>query len=114
MDRGPCVSDTQYTGPNWVVRLHCDTVAWLQRFDTLKVLSTRGDQAVTARLIADTVTDDQIRALRSEYLADRSLSGVDTCDVALGRHGASRNPRRVARARARCVEILSRRAARRA
>jgi hypothetical protein len=55
------------------------------------------------------ITDDQIRALRDEYLADHNLSGVDTCDVALGRHGASRNPRRVARARVRCAEILSRR-----
>ena len=47
------------------------------------------------------ITDDQIRALRAEYLADRRLSMVDTCDVALGKHGASRNPRRVARARGR-------------
>ena len=57
------------------------------------------------------ITDDQIRMLRAEYLADHRLSMVDTCDVALGRHGASRNPRRVARARARCAEILSQRQA---
>lgn len=61
-------------------------------------------------MTADAITDDQILALRAEYLADRNISGVDTCDVALGRHGASRNPRRVARARARCAEILERRA----
>lgn len=58
---------------------------------------------------ADSITDDQIRALRDIYLAERNIVGVDTCDVALGRHGASRSPKRVARARARCAEILSRR-----
>jgi len=62
------------------------------------------------KLTADTITDDQIRELRAEYLADHNLTGVDTCDVALGRHGAGRSPRRVARARSRCAAILSARA----
>ncbi len=62
------------------------------------------------QLTADTITDDQILALRDSYLAERSITGVDTCDVALERHGAKRNPKRVARARARCAEILNRRA----
>lgn len=53
---------------------------------------------------ATPITDAQILALRAEYLAERNLSGVDTCDVALGRHGASRSPRRVARARGRCAQ----------
>jgi len=60
---------------------------------------------------ADSITDEQIRGLRAEYLVARDITGVGTCDVALGRHGASRNPRRVARARARCADILNRRAA---
>lgn len=60
-------------------------------------------------ITAKTITDDQIQELRKGYLAERNITGVDTCDVALGRHGASRNPKRVARARARCAEILNRR-----
>jgi len=55
------------------------------------------------------ITDAQIHELRAEYLAGRQLSMIDICDVALGRHGASRSPRRVERTRAHCAEILGRR-----
>ena len=57
------------------------------------------------------LTDDQIRALRGECLADHRPSMIDTCDVALGRYGESRRPSCVAKARARCAEILNRRSA---
>jgi hypothetical protein len=74
------------------------------------------------KLTADTITDEQIRELRSmvlhdatpfEAASDREASRIlNTCDVALyGLKPDKRNARHVARARARCAEILNARAA---
>lgn len=95
---------TDVVGSRW------DWIAILHVFEepqfhaaTMKKIDTEMTQ-----LTADTITDDQIRALRASCLAERNITGVGTCDVALGRHGTNRYPKRVARARGRCAEILKR------
>jgi hypothetical protein len=99
----PQLTETEGSRWDWITVLHVFEAPQLHAA-TMKRIDTEMSQ-----LTADTITDDQIRALRAGYLAERDINGVDACDVALGRHGAKRNPKRVARARARCAEILNRR-----